>query len=223
MSARQPAHTRGDQTKRQLMRAAESLFAEQGLANVSVRAIVTAAGQRNESALHYHFGGREGLIAALHEERTGQIREEREGMLANLLRGGGALALHDLASVMVRPVFQLAGRDSGFRDYLKVFAHLVLFSGRQLSVLLAEYEAADVEEARRTLARTCPQLDPRLLDVRFENAARFATLAMSKRARERGTFRGKQAEFFISNLVDTVAAMLAAAPSTETLSLLDRI
>ena len=45
--------------------AAEALFAERGLDGVTTREILDAAGQKNQSALQYHFGSREGLILAL--------------------------------------------------------------------------------------------------------------------------------------------------------------
>ena len=43
-----------------LLREAERLFARRGLYQVKVREIIEAAGQRNVSALNYHFGSREG-------------------------------------------------------------------------------------------------------------------------------------------------------------------
>ena len=49
-------------TRTRLMRAMERLCAQHGVENVTVRAVVEAAGQKNESALQYHFKNREGLI-----------------------------------------------------------------------------------------------------------------------------------------------------------------
>ena len=51
--------------RRSLVAAGERLFAERGIRAVSLREINKAAGQRNSSALHYHFGSREGLLRAL--------------------------------------------------------------------------------------------------------------------------------------------------------------
>jgi AcrR family transcriptional regulator len=61
-------------TKEKLIRAAERLFAEKGLAGVSVRDITLAAGARNQSALHYHFGCMEDLIREIlsWSQKTGQ-------------------------------------------------------------------------------------------------------------------------------------------------------
>lgn len=48
-----------------LLRTAEELFANKGIDAVSLNEINKAAGQRNTSALHYHFGSKEKLIDAI--------------------------------------------------------------------------------------------------------------------------------------------------------------
>ncbi|MFJ7217625.1 TetR/AcrR family transcriptional regulator [Amycolatopsis sp. NPDC098790] len=54
-----------DATRELLVRTAERLYAERGLAQVSNRQIVEAAGQANNSALSYHVGTRADLIRAI--------------------------------------------------------------------------------------------------------------------------------------------------------------
>jgi len=214
------SRSRSDITKDHLLRAAEKLFARDGLANVSVRAIVIEAGQKNESALQYHFGNRNGLIAALHEQRNAQIRKERGVIIEEMLGANGELTLRQVAIVMVRPAFQLAARDAGFRDYTKTFAQVLLLSGRKLTSVLLRNEDKATQETRKWLRAVLAHLDDDLIDLRFENAARFAALSMSGHANEKGAFNGRAAEFFFNNLVDTIAAMMAADPSPETLALL---
>ena len=51
-----------DATRARIVAACERLFAERGIERVSLNEIVAAAGQRNASAIHYHFGDREGLM-----------------------------------------------------------------------------------------------------------------------------------------------------------------
>ena len=62
----QPAQklTVSQQTREELILAAERLFSEFGIDAVSLRQINAAAGQRNSSAAHYHFGSKDALIAA---------------------------------------------------------------------------------------------------------------------------------------------------------------
>ena len=51
----------GSDTRDRLLRAAEYLFARSGI-DVPIREIHERAGQRNASALHYHFGGRPAVL-----------------------------------------------------------------------------------------------------------------------------------------------------------------
>jgi AcrR family transcriptional regulator len=67
-----------------ILRAAERLFAERGIEHVSLREIGTAAGQRNNSAVQYHFGTREHLVRALYEERLAPLDRRRRELLAAL-------------------------------------------------------------------------------------------------------------------------------------------
>lgn len=57
-------------TRTELLDAAEQLIAEQGLAGVSVREVIRAAGQRNNGAVDYHFGSWHGLLTELWSRRT---------------------------------------------------------------------------------------------------------------------------------------------------------
>ena len=52
-------------TRERLMREARRLFANEGFNAVSLRRVVQAAGASNASALHYHFGSRQALVAAV--------------------------------------------------------------------------------------------------------------------------------------------------------------
>ncbi|MGD9529040.1 TetR/AcrR family transcriptional regulator [Pseudonocardia sp.] len=60
-------------TRALLLRTAERLFAERGLAGVSNRQIVEAAGQANNSALAYHIGTRTDLVRAIVGAHTADI------------------------------------------------------------------------------------------------------------------------------------------------------
>lgn len=61
-----------------LLDAAERLFAENAIAAVSDRRIAEAAGNANNSAVRYHFGGREGLLRALIERHVTALEAPRE-------------------------------------------------------------------------------------------------------------------------------------------------
>ncbi|MDQ4115373.1 MAG: TetR family transcriptional regulator, partial [Actinomycetota bacterium] len=69
-------------TRTKIVLAAERLFAERGMAAVPLRDIVAAAGQRNASAIQYHFGPRPDLVTAVFQYRMGQVNERRLELLA---------------------------------------------------------------------------------------------------------------------------------------------
>ena len=75
MSDRTPnqRQSRSEATQDALIHAAIALIAENGLENISIRSIIEASGQKNESALQYHFKNRDGLIKAIHKRHSSKI------------------------------------------------------------------------------------------------------------------------------------------------------
>jgi AcrR family transcriptional regulator len=71
-------------TKEQIVLAAERLFAARGYEGVSLREIATAAGSSNNSAVQYHFGSKERLVAAIFENRLTYIDDRRSILMAQL-------------------------------------------------------------------------------------------------------------------------------------------
>jgi AcrR family transcriptional regulator len=69
-----------------LLLAAERLFAEHGVENVSMRQIVSAAGQANHYAVQHHFGDESGLIRAILEMRLPEVNAIRARMLRSRAR-----------------------------------------------------------------------------------------------------------------------------------------
>jgi AcrR family transcriptional regulator len=87
-----------------LVEAAERLIAEEGPA-VSLRQVVAAAGQRNSSAIRYHFGTREQLIGAVVDARQSLFEPRRLERLA-VLKAAGDLAARGLIRALLEPVFE---------------------------------------------------------------------------------------------------------------------
>ena len=71
-------------TALQLLLAAERLFAEHGLAGISLRQISIEAGSSNNSAIQYHFGSKDDLLRAIFAYRLGDLMQRRA-----LLQGQG--------------------------------------------------------------------------------------------------------------------------------------
>jgi AcrR family transcriptional regulator len=97
--------------------AAERLAAQRGLAALTVQAVQEAAGQRNKSAVQYHFGGRQGLIEALLAARMATASARRTSMLLAL---GAAPSTRALVEALVVPLIEsvLARRPSYWARFL---------------------------------------------------------------------------------------------------------
>jgi len=84
--------------------AAERLIAERGIDAVSLREIGAAAGQRNNSAAQYHFGTKEGLVAAIYEYRMRAMNEQRLAALSAIEPTGDLAEITALVEVLVNPL-----------------------------------------------------------------------------------------------------------------------
>jgi AcrR family transcriptional regulator len=98
-----------------LVLAAEECVATQG-AGVSLREVAVAAGQRNNSAVNYHFGSRDGLIEATIERRTTAMEQVRVRMLADA--AGAELRLEDLVRILAEPLLTTP-YDEGSTHYAR--------------------------------------------------------------------------------------------------------
>jgi AcrR family transcriptional regulator len=72
-----------DGAAERLLDAAEKLVAQRGL-TVTDRAIVVESGHRNNSAIAYHFGNRQGLLDAVWQRRTARVEVRRLAYLHSL-------------------------------------------------------------------------------------------------------------------------------------------
>lgn len=98
-----------------LLQAAEGLFAVRGIEGVSLREIGVAAGHGNSAAVQYHFGTREGLVAAIFAYRVAQLDQIRLGMLAKLESAGAERDLAALLRILFLPHLDIA--ENGMHPY----------------------------------------------------------------------------------------------------------
>ena len=200
------------------MRAAEKLIAEKGIENVTIRQIVAAAGQKNESALQYHFKSLPGLIEALRNERDAQVQARRASMLADMLAADPAPSLRQLCEIMVRPMFDLAGRKPEFRRYVQAFSHEIIFAETSALATVGSRGGGNEsgQQPGALLRARMPLLDEAGYRRRMEAALRLAAASMSHQARQKNAFRGLPAELFFHSLIDALVGLLEAPESEET-------
>ncbi|MCF8590283.1 TetR/AcrR family transcriptional regulator [Gordonia liuliyuniae] len=90
----------GDRARESLLDAAEELFALHGIDAVSNRKITEHAGTANHSAIKYHFGGRDDMIAALLARGRDEVAARRAAIVDML---PDEPSLHDTIGAGVLP------------------------------------------------------------------------------------------------------------------------
>jgi AcrR family transcriptional regulator len=107
----------GTEARERLLDAAEHLFARRGVRDVPIREINELAGQRNASALHYHFGSREGLLLAVFERQQAAIDADRLPLLLRAEDDGDRTGA--LVGAILEPLAERLRTTSG-RNYLRI-------------------------------------------------------------------------------------------------------
>lgn len=122
-SARRP---RSDtlETRRRIVDAAEALFAEHGVDNVTLLDIARAAGQKNRNAPQYHFGDKTGLINAVLDKHSDLISQRRKAMI-EALRTKAAPTLRELVEAYVLPVAKHVDSTDNSLSYLLLNSQLL--------------------------------------------------------------------------------------------------
>ena len=100
-------------TRTALLQAAQRLIAERGLGTVSVKDITHAAGARNPSAVHYHFGTVESLIKEVFTQRYKAIEQERALRLAKVDEADPARRLIALLEAAIAPFMESCLDEEG--------------------------------------------------------------------------------------------------------------
>ena len=102
------ANAAGERARERLLDAAERLIAVHGF-EVSLRQIAREAGQRNNSAVTYHFGSRAGLIEAVWDRRTERVNARRARLLEQAQAVDPSMDLHRLMTIHVEPMVEEIG------------------------------------------------------------------------------------------------------------------
>lgn len=204
------AKTKADRTRARLLRAGERLFAEQGIEDTTVAEITRAAGQRNGAAVHYHFGGRDGLLDAIldtHHRELDALRHER---MAALEAAGGRPSVRELLALVIDTMATRLTTPSG-RAFLQIQAHRSERSGGQLlepsvsmSVLRAQLRAVLPASASATERE------------RADLVAAMVIGRLARRAREKVDGRTDIDDVvMVTVLVDAATAVLTASISAD--------
>src|ERR1700744_2112357 len=202
------------------MDAAERLFAEFGIEAVSSRQIALAAGQRNQSAIRYHFGTKDDVLRALLQSRVSEINRRRAALLAEMEEPGQPPELRGLIRAIAVPLAEKVASGPQGSNFVRFLAHL--FSDRQRRDLwLTEGEEAGL---LRRIYRELRLLAPEMPDAVWNERLRMMIGGIIHSLADRERLRTKQRQAprslsddaFLSNLIDAGTAIIAAPVSSET-------
>jgi AcrR family transcriptional regulator len=198
---------------------AERLFAEHGIAGVSLRDVSAAAGQRNHSAAQYHFGDRLRLVAAVYEARMATVQERRQRRLDRLAAAGAARPLAALTEAVLVPLLEVVAESDGW--YARFLARTRWDPTAWATVARLE-TAGSLRASVEALLPHLEHLPPALRRSRLDQVLTLAigTLAGWEGAADRGEPR-LPLEELAADLVATCVAVLSAPAPTGPLPVLE--
>jgi AcrR family transcriptional regulator len=193
------------------------LFARHNVTGVTARQLHEAVAARNESALHYHFGGKEGLVAAIVTAHLEAVEARRAPLVVAIAAEDRSGDLRALVHALAAPMAQDLAKESG-RAHLRIIAQL----SHPSMAFQPPFRAVDAP-AGQAVARWLHDALGWLPEaVRRERLAALREQLISLfglRAQlldERPGDLSASTGLFLENLVDMLVAGLAAEPSAET-------
>jgi AcrR family transcriptional regulator len=214
---------KGEKTRLRLKRTALRLFAQKGLENVSIRDIQAAAGQRNNGSISYYFASRDALIRELIADIARIMDENNNRRLDTIEARGGPESVRQVAEILL-PVVQRPGRGGPAARFQLQFFASVLITRRDL---LFEATAGADRATRRCfghIRRLAPEMPPEILRQRLQLMLLYALTAGASMEAEHSDNRNWKGlwdqQSAAQTLADTMAGMITAPVSPETLAVL---
>lgn len=198
-----------EDARTKILLAAERLFAERGVEHVSMRQIGERAGQRNNSAVQYHFGDKSGLIQALYDLRLLPLNAERHRMIEEIDSSDPL----QVAGAYVLPLARTVISSSGASCYAR-FLDRYLGRGRDFEPFDDRHGSGSREVVRQMATfLTTMGVDVREERLRMVQVLTIRTLADLEFRLETEQADTAAAELTVAALVEAVAALLQAPSS----------
>lgn len=200
-------------TKDRILDAAQRVFARDGVQGARIRDINALAGQRNPSALHYHFGTREALLEAILVRYQRAVDVNVEEALSRLETERTELEVREIVEAAVGPEVRTLDTQEG-RDCVRIIPTLLPALSRNL-------RAGNVYPITPGTHRILSLLDQRMAErslpehVRRERLVTYALVystMIGERANaiEEGRKLPLTSDEFVVHMVDTLVALLVA-------------
>lgn len=145
-------------TKTQILNAAERMFGEHGFGGTSMRKLTAAAGV-NLAAVNYHFRSKEGLLDALFARRLDPMNRERLTMLDEVLARAGDQPppLQDVIRALVWPPLRLwHDREADGARFIRLLGRIHSEPGPEVRAMLTRYFDQIEQRFSQAIARCLP-------------------------------------------------------------------
>ena len=159
--------------RERLLQVAIHLFARDGLDNVSLKTISEAAGNRNKSAVGYHFSGKQGLVDAVLERIHADLAPQLDARLSKfetVLDGGADLGVDEVVLSLLTPLMHLYARTPYGRSAIKVLARLMHEPVANFPEHLGESTRTLSARAFDLLQQLIPEKPPADLELHLHHA-----------------------------------------------------
>ncbi|MEE4288263.1 MAG: TetR/AcrR family transcriptional regulator [Erythrobacter sp.] len=201
--------TKRTDTRAALLDAAQRLIAERGLGTVSVKDITSAAGARNPSAVHYHFGNVETLIKEVFRQRYEKIEAERIERLKQVDEADPALRRTALLEAALAPFLGCCFTEEG-RFHVRFCIQFAADPRFDLDTLVAEIGMTSIATLRERLIECTPDLPPQLVERRLRQAFTISLVQAADFARRIEDGSPITAPELVDEVATTLSAFIAA-------------
>ncbi len=195
------------ETKKQILDAAETMFAAHGIEGVSLRSLTKQACV-NLASVHYHFGSKEAVARAVFTRRVRPINRERLDLLDAVERqaGEGSIEVEDVLTALFAPVIQLSQDPKCGRRFMHLCARFYSEPADYLEALFEEEFADVIHRFELAFARALPSLSSKGLRCRMH----FAIGVMVHTMLGRGSTRNRTDDAYDpSDTPETLDAMVS--------------
>jgi len=208
------AASRSPRTVDRLLDTAERLFAERGIAAVSLREIVLGSGQRNPSAAHYHFGSRDALVGAVVTRRIALINATRHAALDALEAEGPVADVRAILSASVGALASHVAHSPWGGAYAQIAAEVVLHPEIAAQARVDPQAMNSLARTNAMLRAALPGVPARLVRQRGLACNAFTVTTIARWLRLRGPVSDSNLVAFraeIGALCDLLAPGFGAA------------
>ena len=221
-----PAKPARSTARDQLIAAAEKLFAESGIDGVSLRQINVAAGQKNSSAAHYHFGSKEALMLSIYNVRMESVNRRRIAAVDEIEQNDRAGDVRALVGAIVEPIVQEIDADASGQHYIRFMAQAIGHPQLDLVELWQQEHSGGLARLLQLLREALPHVPDPIFGQRFGLAFEQIVHSLADREKLRQSAKNTfeiDSALFVSNLIDCISGAMSAPVSDETREKLARL